>query len=86
VRVRGDDRELRPWHYIYVYSIESRLTRSTLVGNGSLKKWVWYGAGGGVVCSTIIGGSFIAVYYSVPYPSTLLLLHSRHRSQQILEP
>jgi len=25
VRVEGDDRELRPWHYIYVYSIESRL-------------------------------------------------------------
>ena len=25
VRVGGDDGELRPWHYIYVYSIESRL-------------------------------------------------------------
>ena len=25
VRVGGDDRELRPWHYIGVYSIESRL-------------------------------------------------------------
>jgi len=24
VRVAGDDGELRPWHYIYVYSIESR--------------------------------------------------------------
>ena len=24
-RVGGDDGELRPWHYIYVYSIESRL-------------------------------------------------------------
>jgi hypothetical protein len=24
VRVGGDDGELRPWHYIYVYSIESR--------------------------------------------------------------
>ena len=23
VRVGGDDGELRPWHYIYVYSIES---------------------------------------------------------------
>jgi len=25
VRVGGEDGELRPWHYIYVYSIESRL-------------------------------------------------------------
>jgi len=25
VRVGGDDGELRPWHYIYVYSIESRM-------------------------------------------------------------
>jgi len=25
VRVGGDDEEVRPWHYIYVYSIESRL-------------------------------------------------------------
>ena len=25
MRVGGDDGELRPWHYIYVYSIESRL-------------------------------------------------------------
>ena len=25
VRIGGDDVELRPWHYIYVYSIESRL-------------------------------------------------------------
>ena len=25
VRVREDDRELRPWHYIYVHSIEIRL-------------------------------------------------------------
>ena len=25
VRVRGDDGELRPWYYIDVYSIESRL-------------------------------------------------------------
>jgi hypothetical protein len=25
VRVGGDDGELRPWNYIYVYSIESRL-------------------------------------------------------------
>jgi len=25
VRVGGDDGELRPWHYTYVYSIESRL-------------------------------------------------------------
>ena len=24
-RVGGDDGELRPWRYIYVYSIESRL-------------------------------------------------------------
>jgi len=27
VRVGGDDEELRPWHYIYVYSIESRLIK-----------------------------------------------------------
>ena len=25
VRVAGEDGELRPWHYIHVYSIESRL-------------------------------------------------------------
>jgi len=25
LRVGGDDGELRPWHYIYVYSIESGL-------------------------------------------------------------
>ena len=25
VRVGGDDEELPPWHYIYVFSIESRL-------------------------------------------------------------
>ena len=25
MRVGGDDGELRPWYYIYVYSIESRL-------------------------------------------------------------
>ena len=25
MRVGGDDGEHRPWHYIYVYSIESRL-------------------------------------------------------------
>ena len=25
MRVGGDDGELRPWHYTYVYSIESRL-------------------------------------------------------------
>jgi hypothetical protein len=25
MRVRGDDGELRPWHFIYVYSIENRL-------------------------------------------------------------
>ena len=25
MRVRGDDGELRPWHYIYVCSIERRL-------------------------------------------------------------
>ena len=30
VRVRGDDGELRPWHYIYVYSIESRLIRRVI--------------------------------------------------------
>ena len=29
VRVGGNDGELRPWHYIYVYSIESRLTAVT---------------------------------------------------------
>ena len=26
VRVGGDDGELRPWHYTYVYNIERRLT------------------------------------------------------------
>ena len=26
VRVGVDDGELRPWHYIYAYTIESRLT------------------------------------------------------------
>ena len=26
----GDDRELRPWHYIYVNSIESRLIRRVM--------------------------------------------------------
>jgi len=25
MRVGGDDGKLRPWHYIYVYSIERRL-------------------------------------------------------------
>ena len=25
MRVGGDDGQLRPWHYIYVYSIERRL-------------------------------------------------------------
>ncbi|KAJ1479784.1 iron permease FTR1 family-domain-containing protein [Baffinella frigidus] len=34
-------------------------------GNAPLKKWVWYGAGAGIVCSTVIGGTFVAVYYSV---------------------
>ena len=24
VRVGGDEEELRPWHYIYVHSVESR--------------------------------------------------------------
>jgi len=28
MRVGGDDGELRPWHDVYVYSIESRLIRS----------------------------------------------------------
>ena len=32
VRVGGDDGELRPWHYIYVYSIESRLIRRVRTG------------------------------------------------------
>ena len=27
MRAGGDDRGLRPWHYIYMYSIESRLIR-----------------------------------------------------------
>ena len=27
MRVGGDDGELPPWHYIYVYSIESGLIR-----------------------------------------------------------
>jgi hypothetical protein len=35
-------------------------------GNAALKKWVWYGAAAGIVCSTIIGGTFVGVYYSVP--------------------
>jgi len=30
MRVGGDDGELRPWHYIYVYSIESRLIRRVI--------------------------------------------------------
>jgi hypothetical protein len=30
MREGGDDRELRPWHYIYVYSIESRLIRRVI--------------------------------------------------------
>ena len=33
VKVGGDDGELRPWHYIYVYSIESRLTMHHVVKN-----------------------------------------------------
>ena len=28
MRVGGDYEEFRPWHYIYVYSIESRLIRT----------------------------------------------------------
>ena len=27
MRVGGNDGELRPWHYIYVYSTDSRLIR-----------------------------------------------------------
>ena len=35
MRVGGDDGKLRPWHYIYVYSIESRLSaRNLLLGLG----------------------------------------------------
>ena len=34
VRVGGDDGELRPWHYIYVYSIESRLIMSVRYEKG----------------------------------------------------
>ena len=34
VRVGRDDGELRPWHYIYVYSIESRLLMETQMGAG----------------------------------------------------
>jgi hypothetical protein len=30
VRVGGDDGELRPWHFIYVYSIESRLIQRVI--------------------------------------------------------
>jgi len=30
MRVGGDDGELRPWYYIYVYSIESRLIRRVI--------------------------------------------------------
>ena len=30
VKVGGDDGELRLWHYIYVYSIESRLIRMNI--------------------------------------------------------
>ena len=33
VRVGGDDWELRPWHYIYVYSIESRLITRVRYGS-----------------------------------------------------
>ncbi|KAJ1486832.1 hypothetical protein T484DRAFT_1788410 [Baffinella frigidus] len=33
-------------------------------GNGALKKWVWYGAAAGVISSTVIGGTFVAIYYS----------------------
>ena len=29
VRVAGDDGELRPWHYVDVYSIESRLIKDS---------------------------------------------------------
>ena len=29
MRVGGDDGELRPLHYIYLYSIDSRLTHNT---------------------------------------------------------
>jgi len=35
MRVGGDDGELRPWHYIYVYSIESRLIRRVIYANGN---------------------------------------------------
>ena len=33
MRVRGDDGELRPWHYLYVYSIESRLNGNPTQGH-----------------------------------------------------
>ena len=33
MRVGGDDGELRPWHYIYVYSIESKPKPPPLSGN-----------------------------------------------------
>ena len=30
MRVGGDDGELRPWHYIFAYSIESKLIRRVI--------------------------------------------------------
>ena len=35
VRVGGDDGELRPWHYMYVHSIESRLMMRVRYESGS---------------------------------------------------
>ena len=43
MRVGGDDGELRPWHYIYVYGIESRLIRRRIFETSQARSAEWTG-------------------------------------------
>jgi len=64
VRVVGDDGELRPWHYIYVYSIESRLIMRVRYGSHVYRL-------GRLVFKAHIFGGLVFKAHRLVYHSTL---------------
>ena len=82
MRVGGDDGELRPWHYIYVYSIESRLTIRVRYDNGNsngsrLQQITKYGL------LFVFSGYFLNFNATTNIPG--YLAHKKHRPPRTLQ-
>ena len=67
MRVGGDDEELRPWHYIYVYSIESRLIMCVRYGCAGVSRLIMRRKPKQEVCAVV--GLSVLVTFRPPHGS-----------------